>query len=96
MRFTTKITGLWAAMITMLLAGAAAAQDGLDGLEIIGKPIDGEMGFQPAVTEMARDLQWLDGMVLIIITVITLFVTALLLYIAMRYKIGRASCRERV
>ncbi|MGR3661924.1 MAG: cytochrome c oxidase subunit II [Paracoccaceae bacterium] len=85
MRFITKITGLWAALIPMLLAGAAAAQDGLDGLEIIGKPINGNIGFQPAVTEMARDMQWLDGMVLIIITVITLFVTGLLIYIALRY-----------
>ena len=85
MRFITKLSGLWATMITTLLAGAAAAQDGLEGLEIIGKPVDGLMGFQPAVTEVARDLQWLDQMVLIIITVITLFVTALLAYIILRY-----------
>ena len=85
MRFITKLSGLWAALTATLLAGAAAAQDGLEGLEIIGKPIDGLMSFQPAVTSVARDLQWLDQMVLIIITAITVFVTLLLLYIIVRY-----------
>ena len=55
------------------------------GLEVIGVPVDGEMGFQPAVTELARDLQWLDGMILVIITIISLFVTALILWVAIRY-----------
>ncbi len=56
-----------------------------DGLEIIGKPIDGKMGFQPAATEIARRLQFLDWMMLIIITVITLFVTALMAWVVIRY-----------
>ena len=85
MRFITKLPGLWAALTATFLAGAAAAQEGLEGLEIIGKPIDGLMSFQPAVTSVARDLQWLDQMVLIIITAITVFVTLLLLYIIVRY-----------
>jgi cytochrome c oxidase subunit 2 len=55
------------------------------GLEIIGKPVDGLMGFQPGVTELATDLQWLDGMILVIITIITLFVTGLMLWVAFRY-----------
>jgi len=59
------------------------------GLEIIGRPANGEMGFQPAVTELARDLQWLDGMILVIITVITLFVTALIAWVAIRYNAKR-------
>lgn len=59
------------------------------GLEIIGTPVDGKMGFQPAVTELATDLQWLDGMILVIITVITLFVTALILWVAVRYNAKR-------
>lgn len=55
------------------------------GLEIIGKPVDGLMGFQPGVTELATDLQWLDGMILVIITIITLFVTGLMLWVAFRF-----------
>jgi cytochrome c oxidase subunit 2 len=60
----------------------AAAQD---GLEIIGKPVDKLLGFQPPVTELARDVQWLDDMVLWVIVAITLLVTALLAYVIVRY-----------
>ncbi len=69
----------------MTLAGAAFAQDALVGLESIGVPKPGGIGFQPAVTELARDQQWLDGMVLIIITVITIFVTLLMAWTVVRY-----------
>lgn len=65
-----------------LLAVPAFAQE---GLEIIGAPKDGGIGFQPAATELARDLQWLDGLILVIITAITLFVCALLVIIMVRY-----------
>ena len=66
MRLKSIITGL----ISGLLALPVCAED---GLEIIGQPIADGMGFQPAATKLARDLQWLDGLVLIIITAITVF-----------------------
>ena len=73
-----------AAAATMLAAifGApsAFAQSALEGLESIGKPVPRGTGFQPSVTELAQDIVWLDTMILIIITVISLFVTALLAY----------------
>ena len=69
-------------LMTGLTALPALAQD---GLEIIGKPVNGAMGFQPAVTEVAQDLQWLDGMILVIITAICVFVTALLIYCIVRF-----------
>lgn len=74
-------------LITGLSTLPAMAQDGLEitGLEIIGAPVDGKMGFQPAASELARDLQWLDGMILVIITIITLFVTGLMIYAAIRF-----------
>ena len=56
-----------------------------EGLEFIGRPVDKKMGFQPAATELARDLQALDHMVLIIITVISVFVTGLLIYAIVRF-----------
>ena len=68
-----------------MAAFAALPAHAQEGLEIIGKPSDGGTGFQPAATELARDLQWLDGMILVIITAITLFVCALLLYVIVRY-----------
>ncbi len=61
------------------------AQDNLQGLPVIGKPTDRGIGFQPAATELAQDAQWLDGFVLVIITAICVFVTALLVICIVRY-----------
>jgi cytochrome c oxidase subunit 2 len=74
-------------ILTKLILGATSLFSfaNADGLKSIGKPIPGGMGFQPAVTELARDLQWLDGMVNIIIIAISLFVTVLLLWAGYRY-----------
>ena len=54
-------------------------------IKTIGKPLPEGTGFQPAVTELMRDIIWLDGMVNIIIIAISLFVTILLLWVAFRY-----------
>ena len=78
MRMIAKLTGLMAIVMGL----PVAAQD---GLEIIGKPVDKLLGFQPPVTELARDVQWLDDMVLWVIVAITLLVTALLAYVIVRY-----------
>ena len=72
--------GLSGAALAASTSGALA-----EGLEIIGRPVDRALGFQPAATEIARDLQGLDHMVLIIITVITIFVTGLLGYAIVRF-----------
>ena len=75
-----------AAAATAAFAGSmAAAQTAIEDLPIVGVPTDGAMGWQPAATELARDIHWLDGMLLVIITVITLFVLALLAYVILRY-----------
>ena len=52
-----------------MVAGSAFAQDVLGELPVIGKPEPRGVNFQPAATELARDQQWLDHFVLIIITV---------------------------
>ncbi len=70
---------------TGLMASAAMAQDVLGDLPVIGKPQARGIGFQPASTELARDQQWLDGFVLIIIALITVFVCALLLIVIFRF-----------
>jgi cytochrome c oxidase subunit 2 len=72
-------------LLAAMAAFAALPAQAQEGLEIIGKPTDGGTGFQPAATELARDLQWLDGMILVIITAITLFVCALLVFVMVRY-----------
>ena len=78
MRLKSLVTGLAA----MFAAAPAIAQE---GLQIIGVPTDKGLGFQPAATELARDLQWLDGMILWIITAISIFVVALLVIVIVRY-----------
>ena len=68
--------------MTALSSLPAMAQE----LEIIGKPVDGGMGFQPAATSLADGIQRLDGMILVIITAICLFVAGLLVYCIVRYR----------
>lgn len=73
------------------LAGAFAATAALpsallaQALETVGAPIPQGTGFQPAATELARELQWLDHMINIIIFGITALVTVLLLVIIVRF-----------
>ena len=62
MGLSNRVTAGIATLGALLAGGSAWAQDALQGLETVGKPVDGKMGFQPAVTEMSRDLQWLDQM----------------------------------
>jgi len=68
-----------------MVATTGFAQAALDGLEPIGKPTAGATGFQTAATELARDGQWLDGMVHWIMVVTTIFVTGLLIWVIFRY-----------
>lgn len=84
MRLNKIIASAWTAA-GLTLAGAAKAQDVTQDLEVIGAPIPSGVGFQPAATELASDLQWLDGMLLVIITIITLFVVGLLAWVTLRY-----------
>ncbi len=77
MRLKTLVTSLFAT----LAGGAAIAQD----LEVKGAPEQGLMGFQQPATELMRDIIWLDSMLLVIITAISLFVMALLLICIVRY-----------
>ena len=84
------LTGTIISACAAVFAGSAAmAQVTLPELPIVGAPVDGAIGFQPAATSIARDLQWLDGMILVIITAITLFVVALLAWVAIRYNARR-------
>lgn len=85
MRFHSKVAGLLAGCTTALTGAAVWAQDGLDNLPILGAPKPGGIAFQPAATELKRDIIWLDNMLLVICTVIVLFVTLLLVIVAIRH-----------
>ena len=85
MRILTSL--LSAALVT--LAGVAQAQENFQGLESIGKPEPKGMGFPFPATELMRDLVWLDNFLLVIITVISVFVTCLLAYAAFKFHRSR-------
>ncbi|MEM9249556.1 MAG: cytochrome c oxidase subunit II [Pseudomonadota bacterium] len=81
------VTSARACATAILIAAPLAvfAQDTPSDLRFIGVPESGGIGFQPAASDIARDLQWLDGLLLVIITLITIFVTALLVMVIVRY-----------
>lgn len=78
MKNALMLSGLMAALTAL----PAAAQE---NLEVIGAPVPSGIGFQPAATELARDLQSLDALLLIIITLIVLFVVGLMVWVVVRY-----------
>ncbi len=78
-----------AAVALALMAGGAQAVDVPVDLEVIGKPIPEGIGFQPAVTEVARDLFWLDAVLLYISVAICAVVMGLLLIVILRYNRSR-------
>ena len=85
MRFAKHLAGLAAGFTSITLAAAAFAQDGLPVLEVVGKPHAGGTGFQPAATELARDQQWLDHVLLWLCILVAGFVMVLLLTVILRY-----------
>jgi cytochrome c oxidase subunit 2 len=57
----------------------------MSDLEAIGKPIPNGTGFQPPVTEVAKDIQWLDNILLVFVLLTSLFVFALILVVVVKY-----------
>lgn len=82
MRISTIIAGVATLSASLLSAAAAGAQD----LKMIGQPHAGGTGFQAAASPVAHDLQWLDGMMMVVMAAIVIFVTALLLYVIFRFR----------
>jgi cytochrome c oxidase subunit 2 len=78
-------TSALAAVASLTLTGAALAE----ALPKIGVPEPGKMGFQPASSTVAVQAQALESMVMWIITVITIFVCLLMLYVIVRYNANR-------
>jgi cytochrome c oxidase subunit 2 len=64
------------ALFALTFAAAGAAE---------GKPEDWQIGFQPAVTDVAQQMHDFHDLLMVIITAITLFVLALLIWVIVRY-----------
>lgn len=74
-----------AIVVGTLVATMGWSQDILGDLETIGKPIPGGTSFQPPATDLARDIQWLDDMLLIFVIATSVFVVVLLGIVAVKY-----------
>lgn len=82
MRLMSSFNAVAAAGLGLLLqSGAAMAQ----ALETVGAPVQGGTGHQPAGTDIATDLQWLDGTINTIIIAICVFVTVLLVIVMVKF-----------
>ncbi|MGD9879490.1 MAG: cytochrome c oxidase subunit II [Reyranella sp.] len=77
------ILGLLAAIAGLGIAGGAQAQP------IVGVPHDWQMGLPPAYTPVGQRLESLHDLLLVIISLICLFVLALLIYAVMRFSAAR-------
>ncbi|MEM9429947.1 MAG: cytochrome c oxidase subunit II [Pseudomonadota bacterium] len=75
-------------LVTLLSLPSALHAQELGELDVIGTPVERGINFQPAVTSLARDIHWLDNMLLVIITAIVLFVVGLLAYAIVRFRAG--------
>lgn len=73
------IARLVAAPLAALAAGAAAAQ------ESIGKPVPSGVGFQPAATDLMRDIIWFDTILHWVSAAIVLLVVVLLALVVLRF-----------
>jgi len=85
MKLRNIFNGLAATAVAAVWGAASMAQDGIEGLQTIGKPIPGGLNFQPAATSLARDIHWLDGLLLVIITAIALFTVVLLAWVVVKF-----------
>ncbi|WP_150496725.1 cytochrome c oxidase subunit II [Roseibium aquae] len=69
----------WAAAAVTFAGAATAALAGEADLH------NWQLGFQSSVTEVMDDITWFNNMTLVIITLVTLFVLALLIWVMVRY-----------
>ncbi len=73
----------------MVVAGGIAALAAATGKALAQVPRPWEMGMQPAGSPVQQRIESLHGLVLLIITVITLFVAALLVMVVVRFNAKR-------
>ncbi|WP_419913606.1 cytochrome c oxidase subunit II [Hoeflea sp.] len=76
MRF--PIQAVWALLATWLLATQAQA----------AQPVDWQMGFQPAATDIMREIDWFNNYTLWFIIPISLLVLVLLVIVILRFRRG--------
>ena len=77
------ILGVLSAIVGLGVASSAQAQP------VVGVPHDWQMGFPPAYTPLMEKVESLNGLLLVIISLICVFVAALLIYAVWRFHASR-------
>jgi cytochrome c oxidase subunit 2 len=75
----------WIALMTVI---AAAVTGGIALAAVPGQPVPWQLGLQQSVSPVMDTVVWLHNFLLYIITAITLFVLALLVYVIVRFNAG--------
>ncbi len=79
-----RVTTLLAATVVALVAGVVTGSADMAFAQA-GQPTDWGLGFQDSVSPVMDDLVWFDNFLLVLITAISLFVLALLIFIMVRF-----------
>ncbi len=79
-----RVTTLLAATVAALVAGVVTGSADMAFAQA-GQPTDWGLGFQDSVSPVMDDLVWFDNFLLVLITAISLFVLALLIFIMVRF-----------
>ena len=77
----TRLPSALGAALLSLIAAPALAQS----VPFIGEPAPQGITLQPAATPVAVEMHWIDNMLNVIITAITIFVCVLLVWVIVRY-----------
>ena len=75
-----RFSAVLGAIVALFCFAAAAAS-----ATIIGAPVDGQLGLQPSATPVKENIDSFHNMLLWIITAISVFVLALLIWVIIRY-----------
>ncbi|MBS0538383.1 MAG: cytochrome c oxidase subunit II [Proteobacteria bacterium] len=80
---------VWGVLGFLSLAVCFGLATGAHAQTIVGQPHDWQMGFPPSYTPVMEKVAWLHNLLLVIITLISLFVLVLLLYVIWRFHASR-------
>jgi cytochrome c oxidase subunit 2 len=80
---------VWGVLGFLTLAAGLSLATGAHAQSVVGAPHDWQMGYPPSFTPVMERLASLHDMLLVIITVISIFVLGLLVYVVFRFHASR-------
>jgi cytochrome c oxidase subunit 2 len=80
---------VWGVLGVLALAAGFCLAAGAQAQTVVGQPHEWQLGFGPAYTPVMEKVEWLHNLLLVIITLISVFVLGLLLYVVYRFHATR-------